>query len=277
MKCADTFPTCGTRATVDDVLDHQCNTLLPYVRKISQSNFQIKASEYIGKGAYGKCYVANLAHMLVCAKVFKHDSSFINEANMLSLCCHENIPWLYGISTESHSKVLLMSLHRANGKAISLHKLRQQKESEILPSDSKRILSGVVSAIGYLHSKDILHNDIKCDNVIVESVPVGLKGILIDLGKACFVSCGKQYRLSDEDKQKFAREHPQIAPDLRDGKCKQSTISDVYSFGRIIKIINEANLHLPVLTSLSGMCMEYVGSKRPNTEELITFLTNLFF
>ena len=76
VKCADTFPTCGTRATVDDVLDHQCNTLLPYVRKISQSNFQIKASEYIGKGAYGKCYVANLAHMLVCAKVFKHDSSF---------------------------------------------------------------------------------------------------------------------------------------------------------------------------------------------------------
>lgn len=84
----------------------------------------------------------------------------------------------------------------------------------------------------------------------------GLKGILIDFGKACLVSNAKQYKLSNPVKLKYIRHHPQIAPDLRDGKCKQSVQSDIYSFGRILSIVNEACLHLPVLTSLSIMCTE---------------------
>ena len=46
--------------------------------------------------------------------------------------------------------------------------------------------------------------------------------MLIDFGKACLVSADKGYDLSTEDKAKYAKHHPQIAPDLRDGKCKQS-------------------------------------------------------
>jgi serine/threonine protein kinase len=197
---------------------------------------------------------------------------------MLTLCSHENIPWIYGIVT-AKSKILVMSLHNIDGTACSLHRYIHTQHRDGIPDisspRSKTILSGVVSAIGYIHSKQILHNDIKCDNVILESSPLGLKGILIDFGKACLVSDAKQYKLSNEDKLKYINDHPQIAPDLRDGKCKQSIQSDIYSFGRILRIVNDASLHLAFLTSLSSMCMEYVGSKRPTSDELCTSLSFL--
>ena len=120
-----------------------------------------------------------------------------------------------------------------------------------------------------------MHNDIKCDNVAIELASSGIKSILIDFGKACLVSDAKRYDLSNEDKLKYAKQHPQLAPDLRDGRCKQSVYSDMYSFGRILRIINETSLHLPVLTNFSDVCTA-TGTSRPTAEEVLVFLSNLF-
>ena len=276
-KCTATHLTCGTRATNSNL--KQFHQLPPDVRRLSASDLHI-IPHCVGKGAYGKCYFANIAQIQVCAKVFRSDDTFNNEVYMLSQCCHENIPWIYGIAF-TDSKIIIMSRHSVNGSACSLHKYVCSRHNpdnvpELSALQSKTILSGVASAISYIHSKEILHNDIKCDNVILQSVSTGLKGILIDFGKACLVSSAKQYNLSNEEKLKYIRNHPQIAPDLRDGKCKQSTQSDIYSFGRILKIVNDVSLNLPAITSLSGMCTEYAGSKRPTSNELFKSLTFLF-
>ena len=159
------------------------------VRQLLMSDLHL-TSQCIGKGAYGKCYVANIAHLQVCAKVFRSNDSFTNEVFMLSLCCHENLPWIYGIVV-SESKILVMSFHAIDGMACSLHRFIHAEHSrdgipELSSSHCKTILTGVASGVGCIHSKQILHNDIKCDNVILQSVPLhGLKGILIDFGKAC--------------------------------------------------------------------------------------------
>ena len=58
---------------------------------------------------------------------------------------------------------------------------------------------------------------------------------IIDLGKACQIECGRMYTLTEAEREKYKKDHSQIAPDLRDGLTKQSTQSDVYSLGRIIK------------------------------------------
>lgn len=56
-----------------------------------------------------------------------------------------------------------------------------------------------MSAVKYLHDNCILHNDIKSDNVIVEYTPSNAKGVLVDLGKVCFLSDGKRYDLTREE------------------------------------------------------------------------------
>ena len=199
-----------------------------------------------------------------------------------SLCCHENIPWMYGIILKE--RTLIISFHGIRGSACTLHKLlRAQKNHdcvlELQSTNYQDILFGLISAIKYLHAKEILHNDIKCDNVAIESCSSGsqIKSVLIDFGKACLVSAAKGYDLNKEDRAKYAKHHPQIAPDLRDGRCKQSVYSDVYSFGRILKIVNqEANLQIPVLINLSNMCTVYASTSRPTADELHTFISNLF-
>ena len=124
-KCADTH-TCGTRATDGDVVcpDQQ---LPDGVRQLLMSDLHL-TSQCIGKGAYRKCYVANIAHLQVCAKVFRSNDSFTNEVFMLSLCCHENLPWIYGIVV-SESKILVMSLHAIDGMACSLHRFIHAEHS----------------------------------------------------------------------------------------------------------------------------------------------------
>ena len=133
-----------------------------------------------------------------------------------------------------------------------------------------------MSAVKYLHDNNILHNDIKSDNVIVEYIASGAKGVLVDLGKACYVSDSRKYNLTKEEKKKYSENHPQIAPDLRDGHCFQSFASDIFSIGRVISEINSSILEVPALNSLSNMCKEYMCSKRPNTNDLFISIDFLF-
>lgn len=98
----------------------------------------------------------------------------------------------------------------------------------------KQVLAGCTSALVYLQTKNILHNDIKADNVLIEGVQggSGARGILIDFNKACAVCSGKVYRLSPEDQKYYAHHHPQVAPEVRKGVRKQSFASDIFAFAK---------------------------------------------
>ena len=62
--------------------------------------------------------------------------------------------------------------------------------------------------------------------------------MIVDFGKACYLCDEKSYKLTDSQKKRYKANHPHIAPNLRDGICTQSVQSDVYSFARMIKLIN---------------------------------------
>ena len=221
----------------------------------------------------------------MCIKAFRKrfNSALGIEAHLLSKCCHENLPWLYGVVTDNSLKLIVMSFHGNDGRSMSLHHLlhlqSQSQSSPTLSSEqAKTVVLGLISGLKYLHNKSILHNDVKSDNIVVQYILPGasVKAILIDLGKGCYLSAAKKYHLSQKEQEEYSKNHPQIAPDLRSGHCSQSFASDVYSLGRVLKLLNDTSLHIPVISSLSSMCMEYLCSKRPTTSELFTTFRNLF-
>ena len=104
------------------------------------------------------------------------------------------------------------------------------------------ILKQVTTGLNCMHTKyQVIHNDIKSDNICLASsftTAMCVQAVIVDFGKACNVTNGKSYKLSDIQKEQYKKDHPHIAPDLRDGACKQSILSDIFALGRVIKLVN---------------------------------------
>ena len=233
---------------------------------------------------FGACYAAEVGCQKVCLKNFhsgsRYKSFFYTEVKMLSLLCHYNLPWLHAICSDLNRCSILMSLHLysvCDGKSLTVYNALTSKH-EITSCNWKRVLLGCVAALVYLRSKNILHNDIKSDNILIEMLPsdyTTARSVLIDFNKARFSEDGVTYKLSNEDKRKYAKFHPQVAPEIRNGTGKQTFASDIYSLGRVFHKIS-SKVNTPVLIKLSEACLSLDVDKRPSASELNTFLTNLF-
>ena len=259
------------------------------VRRFDHEEVCIDKQNVFGKGVFGKCYLGSVGPLQACVKVLRkgqqYEASFINEVNVLSQCCHPNIPLLFGIMTTSAGyKCLLMSFHGINGISYSVHSLLAKEADQLVTVAWKKVIVGSAKGLKHLHSHGkgpILHNDLKSDNIVVSNSFDCTEPCIVDFGKACFQQNAKLYHLSTNDKAVYRKHHPQVAPELRDGICKQSMASDVYSFGRILAAINEEKLSMPALTlsmpvhASSAMCLDYDYTKRPSTKDLCMFLENL--
>ena len=252
------------------------------VRIFARNEIIINKENVLGRGVFSKCFFGMVGPCKACVKVLKYEVSdyLYNEANLLLKLCHPNVSFLLGVCLESTHKLLLLSFHGYGFKSFSLHDVLVSSKKpftlQISSSQWKQIILGIISGIYYIHYKcDILHNDIKEDNIVLEINDGQFKAVLIYFGKACFIGNGKKYSLSLDDVTLYKRNHPHIPPDLRDGLCFQNRLSDVYSFGRLLLLVYEKVLPVPVLEPLSKECLNYNCVDRPTTEDLNTFITNL--
>ena len=260
--------------------------LLVNVRRISWVEIKENSTKIslIGKGTFAKCYLTQMGSMNVCIKVLsidvKYKCLFYSEAKILSLVCHKNLPWMHAFSDDSNKVAIIMTFHcYQTGKSLNIYDalLKHSSDNRLLDSKAwRQILLGCTSALVYLQSKHILHNDIKTDNVLIESTSSGVRAILIDFNKACLSCDAKVYKLSSEEKRRYSKYHPQIAPEVRNGSQRQSFASDIYSFGRILYKVNDIALVVPCVNSLSLLCLSPVAVKRPSASELEKSLSNLF-
>lgn len=165
----------------------------------------------------------------------------------ISKLCHPNLPWFYRIVWAQYNerKMIVMSIHSIVGKSCRLYDALNPdtKSTDLALIDWRKIMLGLAAALCYIQNHEILHNDI---NIVLDGSHSWIRCILVDFGKSCFVSQGKKYRLSESSKQYYKKHHPQIAPDVRNGHCHQSTQCDVYSVSRVLQQINEKMLSMPV-------------------------------
>lgn len=215
---SSTAPRCGTGVTsglpvVSAATDYEITS----VRHLSKLDIVIDKSNVLGSGAFGKCFLAKVGHRDVCAKVFRkgpvYTATFPIEACLLGKCCHENLPWLYGVYSDGPQKAIVMSLHTYQGAPTTIHKLLCDGCAVSYDLDANvwnKLLLGIAQGVLYLHNSGILHNDIKGDNVLVEKNVHGICSILTDLGKGCFLRNAKSYSLSHQKKLDYARYHTQI-------------------------------------------------------------------
>lgn len=239
----------------------------------------VSANKFLGSGTFGTCHLAHYRGIFVAVKEFKSRRSspdkevkceVLNEARMINhLGDHRGLPLLFGVITKSKPFRLVTQFHGDKIQSLTLYKA--MKRLELDKPCWLRILRGIIEALSHVHSKDILHNDLKSNNVLLEKRGKDCNPVIIDFGKARFISNPKALMsLSASAQELYWHSYPHIAPEIVRGEGRQSVQSDVFSVGRIALAILSL---LPTATALSLKAAKQAildnPAKRPSLEELL--------
>lgn len=238
-----------------------------------------ESTSVIGKGRFGTVHLKYFRSSPVAVKYFESSSTsemVKREAVYLAKCSHLNLPMIYGMNNDVRPYFIVTQFYGNDSlQAETLHGLLDKSASSTVSSEQwLHIVTQISDALCYLHNKEILHNDIKKDNIVIVSNSSGfLSPILIDFGKAMLVNEVMLKKLSKEEKSKYRKQHYHIAPEVVAGTHTQSVKSDVYSLGIAIVAVYRVNKYKP-LKEIARHCLQPYSS-RCSSLELFTILRNL--
>ena len=176
-------------------------------------------NDLLGRGAYGAVYIHGRENYPVAVKYFDPakwtmHSSTLREIALLIRCNHERIVDIIDVALEDSSYYLILPL--ADGT------LKDFIPSLYLENERISIIYQMISGIAYLHTRGILHRDIKPDNVLVyEGKNIRLTDFGLSMTYGCYVPAGltkKAYTL------------PYRAPEVMK-KEEYSTKADIWALG----------------------------------------------
>lgn len=113
---------------------------------------------------------------------------------------------------------------------------RQDEMSQISEDSLKKIIWQLVEAVNGLHSRDILHRDIKIANVIVSNCADSLQVKLADFGSAVY--------LDAETRRSFLKigTPGYIAPEMYQGDDGYGLPYDIWSLGALMFVLASGNI-----------------------------------
>ena len=71
-----------------------------------------------------------------------------------------------------------------------------------------------------------------------------------DFGKATTANNGRTYPEFNEKKEKYKRNYPYLATELKAGGGRQTVYTDVYSFGYLMKVVSHSLNARPKMTEI---------------------------
>ncbi|KAI3768116.1 hypothetical protein L2E82_18548 [Cichorium intybus] len=199
--------------------------------EVATDNFN--DSRELGDGGFGAVYYGKLidgrevAVKRLYENNFKRVEQFMNEVEILTRLNHENLVKLYGCTSKRSKELLLVYEYIANGTvADHLHgKLANSNSNLISWPVRLNIAIETADALAYLHKSDIIHRDVKTNNILLDK---SFKVKVADFGLS---------RLFPVDATHVSTA-PQGTPGYVDPEyyqCYQLTDkSDVYSYGVVL-------------------------------------------
>ena len=207
----------------DDALRAQLGQVL-------EANYELDRE--IGRGGMGIVYRARDRRLkrLVAVKVLPPDlayrsdirSRFLREAETSAQLSHPSIVPIYTV--EEADNLVFFIMGYVNGDTIAQ---RLRLRGPMAPEEARRILCEVADALAYANARNVVHRDIKPDNILLDS-DTG-RAMVTDFGIARAVSEGNDTRLTTTG---LAIGTPAyMSPEQCAGDRGVDGRSDIYSLG----------------------------------------------
>ena len=192
-------------------------------KKIDRYRFQ----EMIGRGSSGEVYRAHDTRLRrdVAIKAFEPElvrdpvifDRFIKEARIQARLEHVNIIPIYDLL--EHRKRLCLVMRLVHGD--NLRRMIEQRGAPLQPREAVDVLRQVLEAVGFAHSKGVIHQDLKPHNVQVTAAG---EALVLDFGVACLMGEKR------EGRGKAIGTPAYMSPEQVEGRYTDAR-TDIYSLG----------------------------------------------
>uniref|UniRef100_A0A915DF96 non-specific serine/threonine protein kinase n=1 Tax=Ditylenchus dipsaci TaxID=166011 RepID=A0A915DF96_9BILA len=143
----------------------------------------------IGNGAFGRCFLCKDSNgtSIVLKKVCDDNNDAVNEARIISRLKHKNIVQCFETYRSARSIYMVLE-YMEGGNLDALIKAREERSFS-----DQTVLSyclQISGALAYVHSKSIVHRDVKPSNILLDAEYKIVK--LADFGISVELDDGKQ-------------------------------------------------------------------------------------
>jgi serine/threonine protein kinase len=248
----------------------------------------------VGEGGFGEVFLGTwngkkIAVKKLSVKHYKNRENicrFINEINVISSLRHPNIVLYIGASIDKDDYYMITE-YLPRG---SLFDYMRKEKSKFTEREQINIAYEMAVALNYLHSRSVVHCDLKSSNILIDDnwkIKIG------DFGLSQFI------KENEYNRGKIGTPH-WMAPEILKGGIYEYS-SDVYSFGMILweilkmeipyyglnpyqiynlvvqdkKIVDIPKEGHEVLIDILRKCLNYEPQKRPSLKELVQTLEKL--
>ena len=123
----------------------------------------------IGEGGCGKLMKVNTVNGTSAMKIIYPDidnmENVLNEINIMKLMNHQNIVKYYGYNFYNNNFVIIMELCNG-GDLFNLYKNHPNLNMKF----KIKVIKQLADALLYIHSKNVIHGDLKCLNILLDKI-----------------------------------------------------------------------------------------------------------
>ncbi|KAL9352514.1 hypothetical protein Peur_055194 [Populus x canadensis] len=143
--------------------------------ELGQATNNFDSEKELGDGGFGTVYYGKLqdGREVAVKRLYEHNykrvKQFMNEIEILTRLHHKNLVCLYGCTSRRSRELLLVYEYIPNGTVADHLHGDQAKSSPLTWPIRMSIAIETASALAYLHASDIIHRDVKTNNILLDN------------------------------------------------------------------------------------------------------------